>query len=306
MPRRPYTRTQLLRPVLPHNPPPLRTCKSQGTHRNHEQSTAALGSVRALTRSPLAGMRVGEAPPSPAADRRRKHSFLGIKSAYADMLGMTPTEALPAGARTARTLLALSLLPIRPTPRKLCLSRIALLFSATFGMASEMGQHYTRREVGHDFPYSEGTYLSTRLPLLPLLWIYVLSTVFLVKGCILHRLLIESPSPSELCRAARRSLAASACPYAFYFFWSVYVDIREASRVDEGAADRDLRLAAFYKSLAFTFADALVGVRMVFHNVGLSALCMSEVSRVLVDTVARFETEFVRARHSLHFAFALM
>ena len=249
-------------------------------------------------------MRVGEVPPAPAAGRRRKHSFLGIKSAYADMLGMTPTEALPAGARTARTLLALSLLPIRPTPRKLYLSRIALLFSATFGIASDIGQHYVMRETGHKFPYSEATFLSTRLPMLPVLWVYVLSNVSLVKGCILHRLLIESPLPSHLCRAARRSLAASVCPYAFYFFWGVYVDIREASRVDDGAADRDLRLAAFYKSLGFRFADALVGFRVGFHNVGLSALWMSEVSRVLVDTVARFETEFVRARHSLHFAFA--
>ena len=268
---------------------------SRNAPRNHEQQRAQ-GSVRALRRNPLAVMRVGEVPPAPAAGQRRRHSFLGIKSAYADMLGMTPTEALPAGARTSRTLLALSLLPIRPTPRKLCLSRIALLFSATLGIASELAHYYIWREAGHDHRVREATFLSTRLPILPVLWVYVLSNVLLVKGRILHRLLIELPSPSHLRRAARRSLAGSVCTFALYFFWGVSVDIRAASRVDEGAADRDLRLAAFYKSLAFRFADALVGARVLCHNVWLSALWMSEVSRVLVDTVARFETEFVRAR----------
>ena len=67
---------------------------------------------------------------------------------------------------------------------------------------------------------------------------------------------------------------------------------------------RALLKVGLHPNASLRVADALVGFRVGFHNVGLSALWMSEVSRVLVDTVARFETEFVRARHSLHFAFA--
>jgi hypothetical protein len=95
-------------------------------------------------------MRVDEPPPPAAADLCRRRSFLGIKSTYTGVLRNMPKEALPTGARTARILLALCLLPIRPTPRKLRCSRIALLLSASFAGTSEIARFYINDEVDHN------------------------------------------------------------------------------------------------------------------------------------------------------------
>lgn len=246
-------------------------------------------------------MRVEDVPPPPAAaDRCHRHSFLGIKSTYAGVLREMPKEALPTGARTARILLALCWLPIRPTPRKLRCSCIALLFSASFVPAVQIARFSILQEAGHDFVGSTATFLTIQLPWLPAFYVAVCANVLLVKGCILHRLIIESPSPSHMRFIATLGLAASVCFYAFLLGYGMYTDGREAAHLaDSAEEDRDLRLAAFYKSIALRVADTLIGLRVMTHQLGFSVLWMSESSRVLVDTVARFEAEFVRARHRL-------
>ena len=246
-------------------------------------------------------MRVDEVPPPPAAAGRcHRQSFLGIKSTYAGVLREMPKEALPTGARTARILLALCLLPIRPTPWKLRCSSIALLCSASFVLAAETARFYILQEAGHDFRGSAATFLSSILPFLPALYVGVCANVLLVKGCILHRLIIESPSPSHMRFIATLGLAASVCFYAFFLGYDVYINSREAANLaDSAEEDRDMRLAAIYKSVALRVVDAFIGLRVMTHQIGFSVLWMSESSRVLVDTVARFEAEFVRARHRL-------
>ena len=246
-------------------------------------------------------MRVEDVPPPPAAaDRCHRHSFLGIKSTYAGVLREMPKEALPTGARTARILLALCWLPIRPTPRKLRCSCIALLFSASFALAGEFARFSIYQEAGHTFRGSATTFLKMRLPFLPAFYVVACANVLVVKGCILHRLIIESPSPSHMRFIATLGLAASLCFYAFILGYGVYMDGREAANLADSTKEgRDLLLAAVYKSVAIRVADALIGMRVMTHQVGFTVLWMSESSRVLVDTVARFEAEFVRARHRL-------
>ena len=246
-------------------------------------------------------MRVDEVPPPPAAaDRCHRHSFLGIKSTYAGVLREMPKEALPTGARTARILLALCWLPIRPTPRKLRCSCIALLFSASFISVAEFARFSIFQEAGHDSLVSVATHLTLQLPFLPGFYVVICANVLLVKGCTLHRLIIESPSPSHMRFIATLGLAASVCCCAFVLGYGVYIDGREAADLADSAdPGRDLRLAAVYKSVAISVADALIGKRVMTHQIGFSVLWTSESSRVLVDTVARFEAEFVRARQRL-------
>ena len=245
-------------------------------------------------------MRVDEPPPPAAADLCRRRSFLGIKSTYTGVLRNMPKEALPTGARTARILLALCLLPIRPTPRKLRCSRIALLLSASFAGTSEIARFYINDEVGHNDDQSDiGSILTVTLPLLPAFYVVVCANVLLVKGCILHWLIIEFPSPSHMRSIATLGLAASVCLYAFIMGYQLYWVGRDAANILDSAEDRELRLAAIYKITALRVADALIGMRVLAHQLAFSVLWMSESSRVLVDTVARFEDEFVRAHHSL-------
>ena len=246
-------------------------------------------------------MRVEDVPPPPAAaDRGHRHSFLGIKSTYAGVLREMPKEALPIGARTARILLALCWLPIRPTPRKLRCSCIALLFSASFISVAEFARFSIFQEAGHDSLVSAATFLTLELPFLPGFYVVICANVLLVKGCILHRLIIESPSPSHMHFIATLGLAASVCCCAFILGYGLYMDGREVAHLAHRAEeDRDLRLAAVYLSVALRVADTLIGLRVMTHQLGFSVLWMSESSRVLVDTVARFEAEFVRSRHRL-------
>ena len=245
-------------------------------------------------------MRVDEPPPPAAADLCRRRSFLGIKSTYTGVLRNMPKEALPTGARTARILLALCLLPIRPTPRKLRCSRIALLLSASFAGTSEIARFYINDEVDHNDDQNDiGSILTVTLPLLPAFYVVVCANVLLVKGCILHWLIIEFPSPSHMRSIATLGLAASVCLYAFIMGYQLYWVGRDAANISDSAEDRELRLAAIYKIMALRVADALIGMRVLAHQLAFSVLWMSESSRVLVDTVARFEDEFVRAHHSL-------
>jgi hypothetical protein len=210
---------------------------------------------------------------------------------------------VPREARVARWLLWLAWLPIRPTPAALRQSALALVCSATYGIGAMLA---TTRQTSEAAPnsqmrnliWSEG--LQSTLPLIPVLYACVHFSLALVKGCVLHRLMLDYPDPAHLRRVALVGLRVEAMSnglvmflegYGFYRDWGLPAPFQ--------ISDAEWRATRFV-TLPIKLVNMLFGIRITFHLCAFSYLCVRESARVLVLAVTRFESDLLSVLDAEH------
>lgn len=128
------------------------------------------------------------------------------------------------------------------------------------------------------------------LPLLPILYSVVYFSLALLKGCVLHRLMLDHPDPAHVRRVALAGLVLSSGVAMLIEGFGLYTSFGMSSPPE--VSDAEWRAAA-WRQLPYRITNFLFGFRTTFHLCAFSYVCVRESARVLVHAVARLEADIL-------------